>query len=234
MATLAVIGAGPGLGRSIARRFGAAGFDVALLARNPGNLGKLAAELGGLGITARGYAADVTDRTGLATALERAAADLGSINTLVFNPAPGRPPAPADRLGPEDALPALERQVLGAIAAVNAVLPAMRERGAGSLLFTMGASALYPVPFMGPVGIASAGLRNYVLAIRQPLAAQGVFAALVEIDLLMSHGGGEADPDSIAEQIYRLHCDRDRSELKIGNLLESAAAINSEAITTQR
>ena len=64
--TLAVVGAGPGLGLSIAKRFGAAGFQVALLARNADRLDQLVGELDGQGVTARAYVADVADRPGLA------------------------------------------------------------------------------------------------------------------------------------------------------------------------
>ncbi len=45
MPVIAVVGAGPGLGLSIARRFGREGFAVALISRTPANLDRLAAEL---------------------------------------------------------------------------------------------------------------------------------------------------------------------------------------------
>ncbi len=43
--TIAIIGAGPGLGRATARRFGREGFAVALLSRTQENVDQLAAEL---------------------------------------------------------------------------------------------------------------------------------------------------------------------------------------------
>ena len=50
--TLALVGAGPGLGlASVAKRFGAVGFQVALLARNPDKLDQLVSELGELGVS---------------------------------------------------------------------------------------------------------------------------------------------------------------------------------------
>src|SRR4051812_23542211 len=69
--TLALVGAGPGLGLSIAKRFGSAGFQVALLARNAGKLDQLVGELTALGVTARPYVANVGDRQGLGAALGR-------------------------------------------------------------------------------------------------------------------------------------------------------------------
>ena len=45
MTVAVVVGAGPGLGRAIARRFGAAGFEIALVGRTPQTLEAVAAEL---------------------------------------------------------------------------------------------------------------------------------------------------------------------------------------------
>jgi len=84
---IAVLGAGPGLGMSMAHRFGREGFAVALVSRSarrhPGYRAALAAE----GIDARTYAADVTDPAQLAGVVERIGADLGPIDTLYFGPA---------------------------------------------------------------------------------------------------------------------------------------------------
>ena len=95
--TLALVGAGPGLGLSLAKRFGAAGFQVALLARNPDKLDHLVAELGELGVTARPYVADVTDRPGLAAALAQVESDFGAIDVLEYSPVPASRPCPPPR-----------------------------------------------------------------------------------------------------------------------------------------
>src|SRR5215207_7748587 len=69
MTTLAIVGAGPGLGAAVARRFGAEGFAVAVLSRRQDRVDALAADLTRAGVTARGYAADVRDPDTLAAAL---------------------------------------------------------------------------------------------------------------------------------------------------------------------
>jgi short-subunit dehydrogenase len=56
MPTIAIVGAGTGLGAAVARRFGANGFHIALISRNQAKLDLLAAELGAEGHTTRGYA----------------------------------------------------------------------------------------------------------------------------------------------------------------------------------
>lgn len=45
MPTVAIVGAGPGLGLSLARDFGSKGFQVALLSRSQDRLGDLVAQL---------------------------------------------------------------------------------------------------------------------------------------------------------------------------------------------
>ncbi|MDC0770762.1 SDR family NAD(P)-dependent oxidoreductase [Streptomyces sp. HD] len=221
MKTIAIVGAGPGLGRSIARRFGTAGHRVAVLGRTPENLDRLTAELRALDITTRGYRADVTRPSALADALHDADSDLGGIDVLVYNPAHAKLPSiPADRITPDDVRSEVEQKVLGAVTAVNTVLPGMLKRGRGSLLFTVGSSALYPVPAISAVGIASAGLRSYALSLHHALAPQGVHVGVAVIDLFISRGDGEADPDHIAERLYEFHRGDSGAEMKIGHLRE--------------
>ncbi len=66
MTTIAIIGAGKGLGAAVARRFGAEGFAVGLISRHQGRLDALAAELAADGIQAQGFTADVRDPASIA------------------------------------------------------------------------------------------------------------------------------------------------------------------------
>jgi NAD(P)-dependent dehydrogenase (short-subunit alcohol dehydrogenase family) len=135
---------------------------------------------------------------------------------------------PAAETTPEDVLASFEPQVLGAVATVNAVLQGMRARKDGTLLFSTGASSVHPIAMMGNAGIAGAGLRNYALALHQALAADGIYAAHVAVDLFIQPGGGEADPDALAEHFFELYQRRDHPEIKVGNYIEQelAAAAN--------
>ena len=77
MSTIAIVGAGPGLGLYTAKVFGGHGFDVALIARKEKKLDGFTASLQADGIKAAGFAADAADQTALASAMERAAARFG-------------------------------------------------------------------------------------------------------------------------------------------------------------
>ncbi len=84
MTTIAIVGAGPGLGAAVARRFGAEGFNIALLARNQGRVDALAAELASSGLTAAATAPTYESRTpspGLCSAQRTTSAPSRSCNT---------------------------------------------------------------------------------------------------------------------------------------------------------
>jgi NAD(P)-dependent dehydrogenase (short-subunit alcohol dehydrogenase family) len=112
MMTIAVVGAGRGLGAAVARRFGSEGFDVALLSRSHERVDALAGELAAGGVTAQGYAADVRDTAALSAALGRAAETLGPVEVLfdvpagisdadTFHALPQDVPEPGRRGGPQ-------------------------------------------------------------------------------------------------------------------------------------
>ena len=227
--TIAVVGAGPGLGRAIARRFGSAGHPVALISRSRGKLEAIATALRGEGITAGVFPADVTDAAGLAAALSAAAGELGRIGVMSYSPgatwdhAPGQVPdlaamgiTSALETTPASARAQFELLTAGALAASRAVLPAMRRAGDGALLFTTGMSAVLPMPMMGSTGIAQAGLRNWASAVRDDLAKDGVYVGHVSIGLPIIPGSGQGDPDAIAERWFQLARARDIFEATIG------------------
>lgn len=216
MPVLTIVGAGPGLGLAVARRFGREGFKVALVARTQEKLEALAAELGGEGIEAAGFAGDILDRPSLAAALSRVQEHFGAVDVLSYSPAPQQADAlqPVDVLAasPENTQQQVEFYLYGAMAAVQQVLPAMTDRGSGTLLFTTGASSATPMPAMGNVGAAAAGLRNYALALNAALAELGVYAAHVPLAVWIGSGGPATQPETIAEIYWDLHTKRDVSE----------------------
>ncbi len=80
-----ITGAGSGIGREIAVRFGAAGAAVAVCDVVKEAADKVAAEIAGAGRQARAYAIDVSDFAAVQQLCERVAADLGGIDILVNN-----------------------------------------------------------------------------------------------------------------------------------------------------
>jgi NADP-dependent 3-hydroxy acid dehydrogenase YdfG len=106
----------------------------------------------------------------------------------------------------------VEYYVYGGVTAAQAVLPGMLERGRGTLLFTTGASSTLVFPQMGNIGIGSAGLRNYVLALNAALADKGVYAAHVPLATWIGSGGPDTQAGTIAEIYWELYTSRDQAE----------------------
>ena len=219
MPSIAIVGAGPGMGLAIARTFGTRGFDVALVARNRTKLDDLVAQLKVDGITAAAFPADVLDHDALTQALKDAATHFGGIDVLEYSPA-GTVATTAlttpSRTTPDDVRREMDFQLYGAIAATQAVLPAMREAGAGTLLYTTGGGSVDPVPMLGNVNAAAAALRNWVLNLHKELAGTGIQAAHVAIGVWIGTDGPPGAPTAEAEQIapvyWELHANHDAAE----------------------
>ncbi|MEX1652005.1 SDR family NAD(P)-dependent oxidoreductase [Streptomyces pseudovenezuelae] len=210
MTTFALVGAGPGLGLATARRFGAAGHTVALIARDARKLDGLTADLARAGIQARGYPADVLDIESLTAALYAAAADLGPVEILQYSPVPqAHFMKPVLDTGADDLDAPLAFSVKGPAAAVNVVLPGMRELGRGTLLFVNGSSAVRPNPKVAGTSIAFAAESAYARMLHDTLAAENIHAAQLIIPGAIRPDGGPSSPDVLAERLYDMHTTRD-------------------------
>jgi NADP-dependent 3-hydroxy acid dehydrogenase YdfG len=227
--TIAIVGAGPGVGLAVAERFASEGFRVALIARNQEKLDGLVVRLKARGTQAAAFVADVRNRPALKKALEEAAAQLGSIEVLEYGPT-----ATSDTLRSPRAIDAdneqfhLDLGVLGAVAAVQAVLPGMLERKSGGLLFTTAASAQHPVTFTASFGVAAGATLNYARVLYQDLKGDGIYAGIVSIAGLVVQRGEEHKPSpsglplvsaqDVAEAHWRLYAQRDTPETFVGDV----------------
>lgn len=217
MPTIAVVGAGPGMGLAIARTFGARGFNVAMIARNAERLDGFADQLAAEGIAARGFPADVLDDDSLIKALSDAAEHFGGIDVLEYSPGGPEPkflsPSKVTR---EDVDLQMRYLVYGAMVATRAVLPAMRAAGTGTLLFTTGAGSVDPTPMLGDINTAGAALRNWAINLHRELEPEGIQAAHVAIGVWIGDRAPEGTPTATADQIspvyWDLHVHRDEAE----------------------
>ncbi|MEW1807765.1 SDR family NAD(P)-dependent oxidoreductase [Pseudarthrobacter sp. NPDC080039] len=206
MSVIAIVGAGPGLGAAVARRFGREGFAIALISRNQSKLDAMAAELNASGLNARGYAADVLVPEALEDALARAAAELGPITTLQYSPLPSRDYLkPVLNITPELALEAVRFSALGLIHAVRTVLPAMREAGRGSIILINGGTSVQARPDFAGTSIAFPAESAYGEMLHDALEAEGIRVAQLVIPggipkLQLVNGIGD-----VADRIWDLH-----------------------------
>lgn len=216
MTTIAIIGAGPGLGAAAARRFGREGFSAALISRTQDNVDRLAAELGDGGVRARGYAADVQDRERVVEALKSAADDLGPIEVLQYSPAPRREYLrPVLDTGVDDFASAVEFSLHGSVTAVQQVLPGMTELGKGTILLVNGGSAATPNGNVAGTSVAFAGESAYGTMLHDALAPRIHVGQLVVPGTI---GGGDPmfAPDALAEKLWTMHVQRGNFRVTVG------------------
>lgn len=201
MAGAILIGAGPGLGAALARRFAREGLPVALVARHRETLLSVAAELVELDRPVCTVLADVADEASLRSALDQSVAELGVPDLLVYNAAVTRRDRPGE-LSSAQLLETYAVDVVGAATAATHVSAAMVDNGGGSILFTSGmpqAAMAYT-----SLSLGKAALRALAAVLAQQLGPDGLHVATVTI-----HGpiepGTAYDPDTIADRYWALH-----------------------------
>jgi NAD(P)-dependent dehydrogenase (short-subunit alcohol dehydrogenase family) len=230
---LFVLGAGPGLALSVAHRFGREGYAVALVSRSANRHADYLASLADAGIDAAAFTADAADPTSLRAAIEAARARFGRIDVGYYGPAAAMPLTDITGLD-ADAAGAALAGVLPAIDFASVLLPELRERGDGGLLFAGGLSSVVPMPPLGGLALMSAALRTYAVTLHAALAPEGVYAGTLtigglidrsDIHTAMTAGGqdfgvsaGLLDPDDLAELLWRLYRDRTEAETVVNAL----------------
>lgn len=206
MPTLAIIGAGPGLGAAVARRFGREGFSVALIARDEAKLDELVADLGRDGVQARPYLADVRNGRQLEAALTAAADELGPITALQYSPLPSRDYLkPVMDTDPALALEALRFSALGLIHAARAVLPAMREAGDGSIILINGGTSVKSRAGFAGTSIAFPAETAYGEMLHEALTDEGIRVRQLVIPGAIPKLQLDNGIDDVAERIWNLH-----------------------------
>jgi NAD(P)-dependent dehydrogenase (short-subunit alcohol dehydrogenase family) len=201
MAGAVVIGAGPGIGRSVAVRLARGGLAVAVMARTKESVQTTAAAVAAVGGTALPLVADATDEVASRAALDAAEAALGPADLVVYNAALIRPDAVGD-LPARAHLDAWAVNVVGAITAAARVLPGMAARGSGTFIVTGGMPE--PKPGYVSLSLGKAGVRSLVDLLDRQYAPAGVHVATVTVTGTVAPGT-EFDPDEIAEHYWRLH-----------------------------
>ena len=209
MSTIAIVGAGTGVGAAVARRFGREGFRVALFSRNQAKLDGLAAELSEQNITARGFAVDVRDSIALTVALEAASSELGPIEVLQYSPIPHRDfLKPISETSITDLTGAVEFSIYGPFTAVQQVLPGMRSLRRGTIVFVNGGTSVRPRAQYAGTSIAFAGESAYAQVLHEALEPDSVYVAQLVIPGAISDDDPDSNPAVIAQRIWTLHVER--------------------------
>jgi NAD(P)-dependent dehydrogenase (short-subunit alcohol dehydrogenase family) len=193
-----VIGAGPGVSGSLAKRYAREGYDVALAGLDEAVLTALAAEIEPLGVNVGWTSVDITDDEALAAAVKRFGSYTERIDVLHFNPSRYREADPLS-LTTEELAADLK---LGAGALLVALQAARPYLSSGARVTATGSMAAdQPDPRAASLGVQKAALRNLVSSIDGSLRGEGIRAVSVTVRGTLAKDG-PFTPDKVADALY--------------------------------
>jgi NAD(P)-dependent dehydrogenase (short-subunit alcohol dehydrogenase family) len=199
---LLVIGAGPGLGASVARRFAREGYRLTLVARSQAKIAALADELRGAGTDITVLAADAGDPDRLRAAVAPLFARPGAPGVVIYSAAL----AAADELlsvTPEQLAAAYAVDVIGAVVTAQLAVPALRAAGGGTLLFTGGGFADALPQSLATLSLGKLALRGVATMLARQVRADEIHAGSLTI-LGQIAAGTPLDPDRIADAYWAI------------------------------
>ena len=208
-----IVGVGPGLGTSLARRFAREGMDIALVARDGHRLEALVAELESLGVTARIYPCDITEDPAVTAMVSAVCSELDVPRLAVYCTEHFGPGHVVD-IETAAFVDCWEVNCLGAFLVGREVARAMLTRGDGTLIFTGATAAMRGREGYANMAVGKWGQRALAQCMARELGPKGIHVAHVIIDGGILKEGGSAlqwermaglYPDEIAENYLALH-----------------------------
>ncbi len=207
MKTALIVGVGPGLSASLARLFSRHGLQVAMAARNPDKLQKLAEETAGVT-----FACEATEPEEVAALFDVVIATQGVPDIVVYN-ASARARGPVTDLDPADVARAISVSAYGGFLVVQQAARHMVARGSGAILLTGASASVKGYPNSSAFAMGKFALRGLASAMARELSPKGVHVAHFVID-----GGirssvrpdpndnpdSTLDPDAIAETYWQV------------------------------
>ncbi|TDV56585.1 SDR family oxidoreductase [Actinophytocola oryzae] len=179
MSSVLITGASRGIGRAVAVELAGRGHRVIATARRPETLADLDVD--------QRLRLDVTDQQ----SVDRAVGEAGEIDVLVSNagetvraPLESVPLAEVERL--------FQLNTLGALRVAQGVLPAMRERGAGRLVFVSSTQGRMVLPMIGPYGASKWALEALAETLAIETGHFGISVSVVQPGAVSSGGGERA------------------------------------------
>jgi NADP-dependent 3-hydroxy acid dehydrogenase YdfG len=189
--TALVTGASRGIGRRIAERLAEAGARVHGLGRSEAELRALAAETGG-----NAWIVDLTDEVAVWDALDRMVELLDGPPDVIVNAAGvfGVAPLAEETLASFDLEVALNLRAPFMV--IRALLPAMLERGSGTILNVGSVAGRRAFPGNGAYSASKFGMRGLHEVLLEELRGTGVRATLLEPAATDTSIWDPLDPDT--------------------------------------
>jgi NAD(P)-dependent dehydrogenase (short-subunit alcohol dehydrogenase family) len=201
MPGLLIVGVGPGIAASVARRFAVAGHPIGLVSRSRARVDAVGAAVAALGPRVVTETADAAREPELIAAIDRIVADLGVPDVVVYNAGLIRADKPGE-LGHAQHQAAYAVNVLGALTTAAHLAPKLAANSGGTILITGGMPR--PDPRMVSLSLGKAAVRALTHLLAAEYGPSSVHVATVTVCGPVAPGT-PFDPDRIAECYWRLH-----------------------------
>jgi short-subunit dehydrogenase len=227
--SIAVFGAGPGLGQAVAHRYAREGYDVVLVARRRVPLEQLATAMAGVAGAVHVISADLSDPAAVPALAEQVRAKAGYPDVLYYAPTPDGDFVPAADLTAKRARDYLPLTLYTLLDLVQQFLPHMLEQRDGAILTAQGASTLRGQPKLSGPGPAQAAQRNYLQSLHAEVAGNGIYVGMLYIGAIIEHsafhawtkldGGSTRDwgptvgPSDLADLLWNMHNSKGPAEV---------------------
>ena len=228
--SIAVFGAGPGLGQAVAHRYAREGYDVVLVARRREPLDRLAKELASGGGTVHVISADLSDAAPVPALAEQVRTQVGQLDALYYAPTPATGFVAAANLTAQHAQKFMPLIFYTMLALVQEFLPHMLEQRDGAILTAQGGSTVQGLPNMSGPSPAQAAQRNYLQALHAEVAEKGIYVGMLYIGAAIKNSAFYAemekakaagdpvwemptvDPDHLADLLWSMHTTKGPAE----------------------
>ena len=206
--TAFIVGAGPGLSASLARRFAREGLKVAIAARDTEKLEALVKETGALPI-----AADISKASDVTKMFRTVDEKLGVPDAVVFNAGPRLARGPFVQLDLKASEDTIQISALGGFYVAQEAIKRMLPNRHGALLFTGASASVKGYARSAPFAMGKFALRGLAQSLARELSPQGIHVAhfIIDGDIrseILKEADGAPDsllsPDAIADSYWHV------------------------------
>jgi short-subunit dehydrogenase len=218
MKTAVIVGAGKGMGNSIAEKFAENDFRIVLIARNEESLKEYVDEFDKKGYESYGKVADASDDESIQKAFDEIISSFESVDVLIYNAALMQG-GNASQLTSDVMIEHFKTDVVGAQSCVRKVLPPMIKQKDGCILFTGGLFGVYPNTNyeFACISMNKAALRHHARMLNEELSDKGIFVGIVNI-MGNVNQNDEFSPENIAEAYWSLYENKKEFEINYGEI----------------
>jgi NAD(P)-dependent dehydrogenase (short-subunit alcohol dehydrogenase family) len=175
--TALVTGGGSGIGLASAARLAADGAHVAICGRTEDKLSKAEAAIAptvGDGGSIRSIVADVTIEEQVAEAVRFAAQPTDGLDILFANAGGSDHLGPFDAADLDDVRTTIDLNLVGTIICIKHAVPAMRDRGGGSIIGMSSGAGHFPHRWLWAYGASKAGVEEVCRCAAEEFGGDGI------------------------------------------------------------